>query len=212
MYQCAAPSAPAYAQAWEEKGAVIKAFDPPQRISARQFFASDGHRWLRITEQVQCTPRTAACTKWLFFCNSWLLWRLDLFAPWADAEGQPLWQPCSNCPKGATNTEGGKMYECNAPHAPVYANASENKGPPVKTLGRPEYVEAKELRSDDGRRWLRFTDNRGQSKPPSHLPWLFFVIAHRLHLGVQDCLLLGWTSKGDCCGRLKAKGLQQWTM
>ena len=57
MYQCAMPSAPAYAQAGEEKGAVIKTFDPPQRISAREFFASDGHRWLRITEQGQGTPR-----------------------------------------------------------------------------------------------------------------------------------------------------------
>jgi hypothetical protein len=64
------------------------------------------------------------------------------------------------------------MYECNAPYAPVYAKASENKGPPVKTLGRRQCIEAKELRSDDGRRWLRFTNDSGQSKPPSHFPFV----------------------------------------
>jgi hypothetical protein len=104
------------------------------------------------------------------------------------------------------------MYECNAPYAPVYAKASENKGPPVKTLGRRQCIEAKERRSDDGRRWLRFTDDLGQRKPLLIFLLLFFVFAHRLGLGVQDCLLLGRTSKGDRCGRRKAKGLRQWTM
>ena len=101
-----------------------------------------------------------------------LWWRLDLFAPLADSEGRPLWQPCTDTPKGVTNAERGKRYQCDAPYAPVYAKASENKGPPVKTLGRRQCIEAKELRSDDGRRWLRFTDDRGQSK---HLPFSFPV-------------------------------------
>jgi hypothetical protein len=67
MYQCAAPSAPAYAQAGEEKGAVIKTFDPPQRISAREFFASDGHRWLNYRARARYSSRAAACTKRPFF-------------------------------------------------------------------------------------------------------------------------------------------------
>ncbi len=50
---------PAYAQAGEEKGDAIKTFDPPQRISAIEFFASDGHRWLRFAEQDQSTPPPA---------------------------------------------------------------------------------------------------------------------------------------------------------
>jgi hypothetical protein len=67
MYQCAVPSAPAYAHAGEEKGAVIKTFDPPQRISAKDVFASDGHRWLRFTEEDQSTPRPAEFIKWPIF-------------------------------------------------------------------------------------------------------------------------------------------------
>ncbi len=76
MYQCAAPSVPAYAQAGEEKGDVIKTFDPPQRISAIECFASDGHRWLRFTEQDQSTPPLPA-----FFCGHFSDRRVVVVAP-----------------------------------------------------------------------------------------------------------------------------------
>ena len=114
-------------------------------------------------------------------------WNLDLFAPFADAEGQPLWQHCTDTPKGATNAEWGKRYECNAPCAPVYAKASENKGPPVKTLEWHQCIEAKELRSDDGRRWLRYTDDRGQRKPLLLVTCLLFVVMN------IDCILASRT-------------------
>ncbi|QBZ81456.1 hypothetical protein pclt_cds_869 [Pandoravirus celtis] len=40
--------------------------------------------------------------------------------------------------------------------------ASENKGPAVKTFDPLQCIDAKDFRSGDGRRWLQFTDDRGQ--------------------------------------------------
>src|SRR3989344_9571219 len=140
------------------------------------------------------------------FSDNLFFHRLHLFAPWADANGLPLWQPCTDSPQGAPKAEGERCT--NATHPTRRSTPS----PPrtrrsVKTLSRHQCSEAKELRSDDGRRWLRFTDDRGQCKPLLIFLLLCFVLAHRLGLGVQHCLRLGRTSKGDRCGRRKAKGL-----
>nr|UMO78465.1 hypothetical protein [Pandoravirus belohorizontensis] len=91
MYQCTAPSTPAYGQASENKGPAVKTFDPLQCIDAKDFRSGDGRRWLRFADhqgqRKSTTPPAVSVS-----CSSYLAsTRLGLFTPWADAEGRPLW-------------------------------------------------------------------------------------------------------------------------
>ncbi|AVK77550.1 hypothetical protein pmac_cds_862 [Pandoravirus macleodensis] len=105
-YLCIASGACAYDKANDIKGTVVATFESQQIISADEYRAQAGRRWLHLKIQGRSTFSHA------FFLVTGGLWASlcfcahgpDAYTPWVDVEGRPLWASSADAPLVSVST------------------------------------------------------------------------------------------------------------